>query len=120
MKLRHNTPSSAQRRVDPEWAVRVEAEAQRTTDATEARMARAEARLARAEERLCAATEANERRARIHAYAMEVERRRDELIALHREMTASPAGAQHRGRGSHRGLPAPSLPMNLPTAKDAS
>ena len=55
------------------------------------------AKLARAERE-------RQRKSTLHRIAREVETRRLELVALHREMQQSPAGSQHRGIGSHRGV----------------
>ena len=111
MKLSHNWNGWGRDRTDPAWSARVEAEAQRTTDAVEAEAQRHAERLARAEQRLAAsraklarAERERQRKSTLHRIAREVETRRLELVALHREMQQSPAGSQHRGIGSHRGV----------------
>lgn len=112
MKLSHNWRGWGPDRTAPDWAARVEAEAQRTTDATAAedakradRIARAEARVAAAMEKLARARTEKRRQSDVRRLALAVEARRAELIAIHREMQATPAGSQHRGKGSHRGVP---------------
>ena len=52
MKLSHDWNGWGRDRTDPAWSARVEAEAQRTTDAAEANAQRHAERLARAEQRL--------------------------------------------------------------------
>lgn len=95
-------------RVDPVWAARVEREAALHTAAGERAYQRAEKALAKAEARLQKLVEAaplrTTRKQIAEAEAL-VEMRRQELLALHREMTASPASSQHRGDRSHRGIP---------------
>ena len=109
MKISHNWNGFAPDRTDPAWAERVEREARRTTDAAEADAARLAERLARAERRLGQARaklRANSgTRAARRKLAQEVEQRRLELVAVHDEMRRSPAGSQHRGRGSYRSVP---------------
>lgn len=110
MKIRHRAHFAPP--VDPEWAARVEREAERTTNrASEAyarnqeRLARAEERLARAELRVAELREGKRQQRVIDRAVLAVEQRRQEMLAIHREMQASPSGSQHRGRGSHRHLP---------------
>lgn len=72
----------------------------------ERRRARVAERLARAEQRARdAESRPNFSRRELAKLWAAVESRREELIALEREMQGTPAGAQHRGRGSHRGIP---------------
>lgn len=90
---------------DPEWAERVEIEAARMTDAAAARYAKAHDRLVRAEERLAALKDSGlHNPSKIKRWEREVELRRDELNALARLIAQSPAGSQHRGKGSYRGI----------------
>jgi hypothetical protein len=105
MKLVHNTRGWKPDRTDSVWAERVEREAERITDQTEARWHKAQRRLARAIEK----AEAAEQTAllgptRLRRLWQAVDVRRGELLAIERLMTQSPAGSQHRGKGSHRGV----------------
>lgn len=111
MKLGHKLNGWAPDRTDPEWADRVEREAERTTNAAEARHRKAQERLERAVAKAKAAEaaqEAGRRTRRVESLWAEVERRRDELRALESIANRSPAGSQNRGSGSHRGVPNPS------------
>lgn len=107
MKIRHKVSGRLPERVDSEWAERVEREAEQTTAAREKAFRKAEARMERA---LLKAREAEEkakdgaRTRRIRRLWDEVEARRAELKALQSVTRASPAGAQHRGKGAHRGV----------------
>lgn len=106
MKLRHKINHGwAPDRTDPAWAERVEREAERTTDATEHAYRKAEERLDRALRRV------NVEQARKKPDPKKVKRlwaavtaRQQELANLHALMRASPAGSQHRGKGSYRGV----------------
>ncbi len=118
MKIQHNLNGWSPDKTDPRWAEREEAEAQRTTDATEARARKLAERIQRAEVRMeLAAAKLEEARSRyvrkavLKRLTQDVEERRQELIALHREMTASPAGSQHRGKGSYRPVPNQATPL---------
>lgn len=102
MKIAHKTHGWTPDTTDPMWAERVEREAERTTDQTEARWHKAQRRLARAVEKAEAATQAHPtRRQRLWDV---VDARRAELAALERLMTQSPAGSQHRGTPAYRGI----------------
>lgn len=111
MRIKHRVAPDWSPRNDPDWEERVEREAKRTTDAaekawhdTQARLKRAEERLKRAEQRERQARENKAQERRLHRLAEIVECRRLELQAIHAEMTRTPAGSQHRGRGSYRGV----------------
>lgn len=105
MKLRHNTNGFVRDSTDHEWAARVEREAQVHTNRSKKAYERAQRRLARATARA-------EREARLRGRGHRkvadlwavVERRREDLTRLERVMQATPAGSQHRGRGSYRGV----------------
>lgn len=114
MKVRHHIrngwtpPVSADERA---WAARVEAAAEATTNRAEARherlaerLARAEARQRKADAALARAKRERATAARIRKLNAAAEDRRQELLALHREMTSSPAGSQHRGNPAHRAV----------------
>lgn len=105
MKI-HHKPRYVDR-TDPEWAERVEREAEVTTAQAAARWQKAHIRLERA---ISAALvhassldEATTRRARERWEI--VERRRDELRSIEALAQRSPAGSQNRGAGSFRGQP---------------
>lgn len=102
-KVNHGYTSD---RTDPRWAERVEREAEVTTAQAEREYAKAAERLARAE----AKAQGEERkpkpdRKRVARLWAVVVARREELLALQRLTQASPAGAQNRGKGAHRGVP---------------
>jgi hypothetical protein len=111
MKLRHRVCSTSAPRNDPEWEERVTREAhEHTAKARRAAEERAR-RLTRARERLHEAEVEAERAARrrvgrkhLSRLWAAVEARRAELHQVEREMQASPAGSQHRGRRSYRGV----------------
>jgi hypothetical protein len=105
VRVQHRVPSSYVRPPDPEWAEREEREALAQTDARQQRVEAAERRLARAEARAHRAQERGERKSDVRKLWAIVEVRRQELLDLHREMTFTAAGAQHRGQGSHRAVP---------------
>jgi hypothetical protein len=96
-------------RTDPDWAERVEREAEMHTAKAERMYRAAERRLARALGKAHAVEAKAETKPSLKAHAermwAEVEARRDELKALERLLKFTPAGSQHRGRGSHRGVP---------------
>lgn len=126
MRLKHRMDSSWAPRNDPKWEERIEREAQRTTDATEkawrdtqARLKRAEERLLRAQQREAQARENKAQKLRLKKLAEIVERRRRELQAIHAEMTRTPAGSQHRGRGSYRGVGTAATPPINPRKEDS-
>lgn len=106
MKIRHKINHGwAPDRTNPEWAERVEREAEAATDRAEQRVTKARERLERATHR----AESEERRKRpdhkrIKRLWHAVEGRRQELLEAQRIAQASPAGSQHRGRGSYRGV----------------
>lgn len=106
MKVRHKVNHGwAPDHTDAGWAEQVEREAERITDATEHAWRKAQERLTRAVQR----AEAEEHRKtpdrkKVRRLWAAVEARRQELLNLQRLAQASPAGAQHRGRGSHRAV----------------
>jgi len=111
MKISHHWHGWSPDHLDPTWAQRVDDEAEETSStaatrerARARRLARAEHRLERASEALATAEAKRKRKTDIHRLTLLVERRRQEMLAIQREMQASPAGSQHRGRGSHRGV----------------
>lgn len=108
MKMVHKTHGWVPDRTDPEWAERVEREAERTTDQTEARHRKAQERLERAIEKARSAearVEGASRTRKVKRLWDAVEERRAELLALERLMTRTGANSQQRGRGAHRGVP---------------
>ncbi len=102
MKIQHRwnhgwTPGG----IDPEWAERVEREAERHTAASERAYAKAEARLRKAErQHQREATRQRPDKHRVQRLAAVVEARRQELLALERAMQQSPGGRQ-----KHRPVP---------------
>lgn len=104
MKIVHKTHGYAPDRTDPAWAERVEREAMRTTDQAEARWRKAQRRLEKAQARLDAALERHAAADRIARLRAEVADRLAEFQATERLMRMTPAGSQHRGKGSHRGV----------------
>lgn len=118
MKIRHNLNGWSPDRTDAAWAEQVEEDARRTTDAAERRyralterIQRAEDRLRASEERLHRARHRNAQKRAIRRLSQDAESRRQELLALHREMAASPYGSQHRGTKSYRPVPSQSTPL---------
>lgn len=91
-------------RTDPGWSARVEHEATCQTDSRERAYLKAETKLARAEQRLSKARTSGTPDVSLTRLLCLVEQRRAELEALARLMQQSPAGSQHRGVGSYRGL----------------
>lgn len=97
---------------DPDYEAQASYEASLHTERSRKLYAKNERRLARARaraERAEAKAREAERNPKLSKRALadlwlSVERRRDELQAIEREMQASPAGSQHRGRGSYRGV----------------
>lgn len=106
MKIRHKINHGwSPDRTDPVWAERIEREAERHTDAAEKRYRDAEERLSRARAKLDAVESATiPNRSKIKRWRQIVEQRRQELNAIARLMQQSPAGSQHRGKGSYRGV----------------
>lgn len=106
MKLRHNTTGwTAPPKNDPEWEDRVTREAHDHTRKRKARVERARKRLDKAERAAKAAESERGARRRVKALWLLVEKRREELRELERQMTSVPAGSQNRGAGAHRGVP---------------
>jgi len=106
VKRAHKTNGFAADRTDPDWAERVEIEAERHTDQAEHRYKKAAARLERAELKLTEARARPDSSPRKRDRLTEiVEARRLELRNIHRQMRHSPAGSQNRGKGSYRGVP---------------
>lgn len=105
MKIEHKTHGFIPDRTDPAWADRVEREAEHHTARTEAAWHKAQRRLARAIEKAETANARPEvgrvRKDRLWAI---VEQRREELRVVERLARATPAGSQHRGKGSYRGM----------------
>lgn len=105
MKIPHKTHGWAPDRTDPAWAERVEREAERIADQAEARWRKAQRRLANAEAKArLAESTARVSPKRIERLWAVVEERRQELKQCERLMNKSPAGSEHRGVGSHRGV----------------
>jgi chromosome segregation ATPase len=105
MKIRHKTHGHSTDTTDPRWAERVEREAERITDATQARYEKLQERLARVEQRIT--KEQGHRKPDqklLGRLQLALDARRDELANLHRQMNATPAGSQNRGNPSHRGI----------------
>ena len=98
---------------DPEYEARASYEAAIHTARSRAlyaknerRRARAKARAERAEKRAReAAKNPKYSKSELDKLWVAVERRREELAAIEREMQAAPAGAKHRGRDSHWKVP---------------
>lgn len=104
MKVSHKTNGWAPDRTDPEWAERVEREAERITDQTEARWLKARARLERAKIKLQEAEERGAAERRLGRLREVVAARLAEMQATERLMRGTPAGSQNRGSGAHRGV----------------
>ena len=103
MKIRHKTHGWTPDRTDPEWAERVQREADQQTNRRDVAYEKAKRRLVRARERAeREAAKASPDKPRLKKLWATVDRRRQELLALERVVQASPAGSQHRGRRSHR------------------
>lgn len=102
MKIRHKINHGwAPDRTDPEWAERVEREAERHTDAAEHAYHKAEERLARAEQRYDReAKRKHPDRKKVRRLWEAVEARRQELLTVQRAMQTSPGGKQR-----HRPVP---------------
>lgn len=98
---------------DPDYEAQATYEASIHTASARALYAKNERRLARARERARRAEEQHQAaktkpgfsKREIAKLWVAVERRYEELRRIEREMTAVAAGAQHRGRGSHRPAP---------------
>lgn len=105
MKIRHNARGWAPDRTDPEWAARVEREAEQHTARAEAAWWKAKRRLERAEVKAEDGARQNVGGRRLERLWQAVADRRADLLALERVMRASPAGSKNRGKGSHRGVP---------------
>ena len=110
MKIRHRV--TYEKRPDPEWSERVEREAEATTNRAqvnhekrESRLQRAKVRHAQAERRSVAAESRKVGRKERRRLDEQLERRRQELLAIQAEMQSSPYGSQHRGRDSFRPVP---------------
>jgi hypothetical protein len=106
VKIRHKINHGwAPDHTDAAWAEKVEREATRTTDATERAYLKAQTRLAQAERKATTETaKPHADKKRVKVLWRRVEQRRDELVALQYQMQSSPAGSQHRGTPSHRGV----------------
>lgn len=106
MKIPHRTRGWDPDRTDRRWAEHVEEEAETHTARRQVAYEKAQRRLARAAEKV--SREAAKPRpdvARLAKLRVTAEARRLELLALEKLMREAPAGAQHRGKGSHRGIP---------------
>ena len=98
---------------DPDYEARASYEAALHTERAKALYAKNERRLKRARERAQRAEERARQaeakpgfsKSELRKLWTAVERRRDELQAIEREMEATPAGSQHRGRKSYRKVP---------------
>lgn len=98
---------------DPEYEAQASYEAALHTERSRALYAKNERRLKRAQERAvraqakasAAASSGRLSKGEMRKLWTAVERRLDELQAIEREMRSTPAGAQNRGRGSHRSVP---------------
>lgn len=107
MKITHKTHGwTPGRPVDPEWAERVEREAEQHTARTEAAWRKAKRRLERAIKKAEAAQvgETWGRAKEIAALWRIVAQRREELKAIERMANQTSAGSEHRGKGSYRGV----------------
>lgn len=97
-------------RNDPDYEAQASYEAAVHTERSRKLYAKNERRLARVRERARRAEEQAERaqakpgfsKRELEKLWVAVERRRDELRQIEREMEGTPAGSQHRGRGSYR------------------
>lgn len=107
MKMQHKSNHGwGPNRNDPEWEERVEREAKATTDATEKAWKAAQKRLAKAQERWDRLAAQGAEARRLEVAEQMVMLRLAELQEIERLMTRSPAGSSHRGRKSHRHIPA--------------
>ncbi len=89
---------------DPTWADRVEREAERTSTAAAKRYAKAQENYQRALAKAEKAGPPKSAKPKVRNLWAEVERRRAELKRWEALVTATPAGSQHRGKGSYRGV----------------
>ena len=107
MKITHKTHGWAPDRTDPVWAATIEREVAQQTARRDALWAKAQRRLDRAQQRLDSArasTPDETTRHRLAKLETLVEDRLRELRQIEALMTQTPAGAQHRGSGSYRGV----------------
>jgi ribosomal protein L44E len=107
MKLTHKTHGWTPDRTDPEWAAAVEREVSQQTARRDALWAKAQRRYARAQQRLDTARAAKPDATTTHRLAkleQQVDDRLRELREIECLMMQTPAGSQHRGRGSYRGV----------------
>jgi acyl-CoA reductase-like NAD-dependent aldehyde dehydrogenase len=107
MKRAHRVPLGWAPKAEP-ISDRYQSQVDLATAQGERRCQEAQRRVAAACERLTTAraiTSTAARQRAVHAATELLELRRQELAAIHREMTGSPASAQHRGYGSHRAVP---------------
>jgi len=110
VKIRHRIPPEALHRSEP-ISERYQAEVDAATGRGERRYRDAQRRLERAEAKLVKAEWIKAKPQREHAILVArvlVELARQELLALQRAMSYSPASAEHRGTGRHR----PVVPMS--------
>lgn len=106
MKITHKINHGwAPDQTDPAWATRVERDAERQTDSRERAYLKAKTKLARAEQRLTRARTSGTPIVNLGRLVRLIEERRAELEQLARLMQQTPAGSQHRGVGSYRGIP---------------
>lgn len=111
MKIQHRpyTGPLASDPITPEY----QAEVDRDTARAEAHYRRAQQRLHRAEERLSKVRSqkaTGQHKRQVAELEAIVELRRQELLNLHKLLTASPASSLHRGRnGGHRHVPSPEV-----------
>lgn len=105
MKLHHKINHGwAPDHTDPAWADRVEREAERTSARAAHAYAKAQERYAQALAKAERAGEPTSTKPKVRNLWAEVEQRRQEVKRIEVTMRASPAGSQHRGKGSHRGI----------------
>jgi hypothetical protein len=106
------TPNWSRLPNDPDYAAAASYQAGLHTESARKLYAKNERRLERARQRAERA-EAKLKEAQANPKISEraladlwlsIERRRDELAAIEREMQRTPAGSVHRGRGSYRGV----------------
>ena len=113
MRLDGYTPQWSRLPNHPDYEAAATHEAAGHTESARKLYAKNERRLERArlrQERAEAKAKEAEANPKISKQAMDelwraVEKRRDELKAIEREMKATPAGSKNRGRGSYRPVP---------------
>lgn len=91
-------------RTDPAWAERVEREALHDTARAEHAYARAKRRYESALLRAQREDRPRANKRRVRDLWARVEARRDELKQVEALLGQTPAGSQHRGKGSYRGV----------------